>query len=122
MVEAADATEEIHFVAGEANSYIIETEDAPASPGGQRGTRVGAPRTGCAKHSGWKPLHLFDGAGRNGRKQVGALDAVSLLGRFYVQRRHTQVAVIDERQRDQLFKLRIRKELAPAYVGSSQGT
>jgi hypothetical protein len=66
---------------------------------------------------GRNPLTAAAGIGRNGREQVGALDAVLRRVGVDVQRRDTQVAVVFQCDLDQLLQGRVMEKLLPALLG-----
>ena len=115
MVQATDAAEKVQLVVREADPDVIGMHGNPtgASPGcGCRATRKLS-----RQHTEGNSLRLLGSARVDGRKQVGTLDAVLRLSALHIQNRDAQVAIVGKRQRDQLLKLRIGKELAPADVG-----
>ena len=63
------------------------------------------------------PLEVGAGVGIDLREQIGALDLVLGPGPLDVQGGDPQVAVVVQRQGDQLLQLRIDKELLPGDVG-----
>ena len=65
---------------------------------------------------------MLDSARLDGREQLSALDTVLRLSALHIQSRDAQVAIAGKRQFDQLLKLRIGKELAPADVGGGRRT
>ncbi len=63
------------------------------------------------------PLEVGIGIGIDLRKKLGALDLVLGPGPLDIEGGNAQVAVVLQRQGDQLLQLRIDKELLPGDVG-----
>lgn len=85
----------------------------------RRETHARAARTVCARGAG----HVFarDGPRRvDGRPEVGARDAVLRFVLRHVERGHAHIAVVREREFDQLLQARVLEEVAPTEVGTQR--
>jgi hypothetical protein len=101
FAQAAHPTEQVELVGADADGGRVLAGDVAA---GLRARR--------------NPLTAAAAIGRNGREQVGALDAVLRRVGVDVQRRDAQVAVVFQCDLDQLLQGRVMEKLLPALFGS----